>query len=119
MRTRCGYRLAVAAGLLHLAFWDRFVLERWTDASRNHRATPESVGEVLDLVNDALTPLLLLMPVEAATTQALEAAKAVDKLIAGLPRERVEVIRGEGRPRLIDRSLHREEHLQEIDAVLA
>jgi len=120
LRLPLGQHWTVAAGLLHLAFWDRFVLGRWTHAARIHRRTPQPLeDEAVDLINDALTPLLLATPVEVAATQAIEAACALDEFIAQLAAETVEAVRRQGRPRLIDRSLHRAEHLDEIEAVLS
>jgi len=120
LRLPLGEHWTLAAGLLHLAFWDRFVLERWTHAARTLRTTPQPLeDEAVDLINDALTPLLLVAPVEVAATQAIDAARALDGFIAQMPAETVEAIRGQGRPRLIDRSLHRREHLDEIEALLS
>jgi hypothetical protein len=51
-------------------------------------------------------------------SRASAAAAAVDELIASLP-EAVAAAVTQARPRLIDRSLHRDEHLDEIEATLA
>jgi len=120
LRLPLGQHWTVAAGLLHLAFWDRFVIERWRHAARIEATTPQPVEDhTLDLINDALTPLLLVVPVELAATDAQQAAEAVDELIDALSQDAVAAIRAEGRIRLIDRSIHRREHLDELNAAIS
>lgn len=114
-----GEHWTVAAGLLHLSFWDRFVAERWEHADATELITPAPFDALAeDRVNDTLTRLLLLVPDEEAIEQALEAASAVEERIAGLSADRVEAIEQEGRPRLVDRSIHRAEHLDEIETAI-
>lgn len=120
LRAPMGEHWTVAAGLLHLSFWDRFTLERWADAERAGLATPRVVDEfVEDLINDTLTPILLAGSVERVAKQVLEAAQAVDNYVGGLSEATLEQVGSEGRPRLIDRSIHRNEHVDEIEALLA
>ncbi|HUG49307.1 MAG TPA: DinB family protein [Candidatus Limnocylindria bacterium] len=120
LRLPLGEHWTVAAGLLHLSFWDRFTLERWADAQRMRLTTPRPLADFTeDQINDTLTPLLLAATGEQARRQVLESAQAVDEFIARLPAQTVELVRTEGRPRLLDRSIHRVEHLDEIEALLA
>jgi hypothetical protein len=120
LRLPMGEHWTIAAGLLHLSFWDRFTLEWWADAERRGLTTPGPVDEYTeDLINDTLTPLLLLGSLERVRAQVLGAAQAADDYIAGLPEATVELVGREGRPRLIDRSIHRREHLAEIEQLLA
>jgi len=119
LRRRMGEHWTIAASLVHLAYWDGFVAQRWTHANANSLATPAPFDSLLeDLVNDTLTPHLLRVPVEETVLPALEAALAVEQSISALSDERVEAVRREGRLRLIDRSIHRAEHLDEIEAAL-
>ncbi len=60
----------------------------------------------------------LCVPPEQAIGQALAAALAVEQLTAGLSTEHVTTMEREEGPRLVDRSIHRTEHLDEIEAVL-
>ncbi len=120
LRLPMGEHWTVAAGLYHLAFWDRFTLERWLDAERMELQIPRPVDDYAeDLINDTLTPLLLVGSVEQVTEHVVEAARAVDDYISRLPDAAVELVQNEGRPRLIDRSIHRLEHVDEIEALLA
>ena len=120
LRSPMGQHWTVAAGLLHLSFWDRFTLERWADAERASLTTPRVVDDfVEDLINDTLTPMLLAGSVEQARALVLEAAQAVDNYIVRLPESTVAEVGRQGRPRLIDRSIHRNEHVDEIETLLA
>lgn len=120
LRRPLGEHWTIAAGLLHLSFWDRFVLERWTHADAHGLATPAPFDALAeDRVNDTLTRLLLRVPPEEAIGQALEAALEVEQLIAGLSTDQVTAVERSERPRLVDRAIHRTEHLDEIEAVLA
>jgi len=119
LRRPLGEHWTIAAGLAHIASWDRFVFERWTHADANGLAMPVPFAPgAEDVVNGTLTPLLLRVPAEGAIELALETALAVEQLIAGLSTERVEAAEREGRLRMIDRSIHRTEHLDEIEAAL-
>ncbi len=114
-----GEQWTIAASFVHLTYWDSFVAQRWLHADANGLATPAPFDSLLeDLVNDTLTPLLLRVPGEESIGPALEAALAVERIIAGLSDERIEAVQREGRLRLIDRSIHRTEHLDEIEAAL-
>ena len=49
---------------------------------------------------------------------ATDAAATIDRLIEGLPKDAFDAIRGMNAPRVLDRSLHRKEHLDEIERAL-
>jgi hypothetical protein len=111
---------SVAALLLHLAFWDRLTAARWRDALARGEPTPAPIEDgLVDVLNDALVRLLAAVPDAQAGATALAAAREVEAVVAGLPAETVEAVRTEGRTRLVDRSLHRSEHLDEIAGTLA
>jgi hypothetical protein len=106
----------VATLLCHLAFWDRFVLQRWTSAVSAGKASPDPIdADITDLLNEALRPLLSEVPVERAGAVGMDAAAEVDRQIAQLDPTVRERLRIQGRTRLVDRSIHRLEHLAEID----
>ena len=109
-----------AALLLQLAFWDHLTAARWRDALARGQLTPVPFDdELTDILNDALLGLLAAVPDDRAGGVALAAAREVEGLIAELPSSALEAVRGEGRPRLVDRSLHRNEHLDEIERALS
>jgi hypothetical protein len=108
----------VAALLAHLAFWDYRVLvllQRWRKAG----VGPSPID--VDGVNDAMKPLCLALPGREAASLAVEAAEAVDAELESLPEELMAGIGAlvqQGKFRL-DRSIHRNEHLDQIEAALA
>ena len=107
------------AGLLaHLAFWDRFVLARWQRAL--HDGTPiSSLDDALpDLINAAAADQWRVLPARDAARHAVAAAEALDRAIAALPPAVVDETRRRDLPRLLDRSQHRREHLDEIEFAL-
>ena len=108
----------VAALLGHVAFWDRFHAARWRAALAAGQVVPGPMPEA-DLINDALFRLLWRLPARGAAEAALEAAAAANTTIASLSDASVEAARAAGMPRLLDRSLHRTEHLDAIEAALA
>lgn len=107
----------IAAILAHLAFWDYRVLEllvRWKKVGVGR--SPIDV----DAVNDAIKPLCLAIAGHEAVRIAVSAAEAVDSELECLPVELkpdIDALVNEGKLRL-DRSIHRNEHLDQIEALL-
>lgn len=101
----------VSAVLAHLAWWDRLALSRWEDLLRSG-TRPTWVDNA---VNDELLPQWLSVPPHDAVHEVLEAAEAVDRLIATVPEAVVEEVKRSGWERGARRSLHRNEHLDEIE----
>jgi hypothetical protein len=109
----------IGALLAHLAFWDRLVIERWTRAIADGDTIPVSLSDVLtDLINGASLAQWLVMPGPLAGREAIAAAEAVDAYVEGLEGARIDAAEAAGLGRLIDRSRHRLEHLDMIEAVL-
>ena len=102
-----------------MAFWDRFLAARWRAAlAVGPAAQPTYVPhELSDMLNDGLPPMWARLASDAgraAIDEALAAAEEVDRIIAGLPPESpTESVLTE-RPALIDRSIHRTEHLEAL-----
>jgi uncharacterized damage-inducible protein DinB len=107
----------------HMAFWDRFLTARWRAvlASGAGEQPTYLPHELADMLNDGLPPVWGAFSAasgSAAIEDTLAAAQAVDGIIAGLPVETpVEAILAE-RPALLDRSIHRLEHLSAIELAL-
>ncbi len=105
--------------LVHLAFWDRLVASRWRHAARSGRTTPLDIpDEAGDLINESAAAGWAAVAAERAPELALAAAREVDELVRALPDEVVEAVLDEGRPRLLDRSIHRSQHLDSIDRLI-
>jgi hypothetical protein len=108
-----GWTIAVVLG--HLAFWDerrRLMLKEWKQ--KGVSATPY----IVDIVNDAMIPLLLLIPPRKAAELAVLTAEALDKEIESLPSEMTTAIEAIKEFNALNRAQHRNMHLDEIDAFL-
>jgi hypothetical protein len=106
----------------HLAFWDRFLAARWrlALASGPGRQPTMLPDELAGLLNESLSPAWAATSTRAgeAVAEALAAAELVDGVIEGLPPETpVAAILAE-RPALLDRSIHRSLHLDQIERAL-
>ncbi len=108
----------VSVALAHLAFWDRWQVARWRDAEARGLANPGDLPEVTQFVNASLEVPLAAIPGERAAAMAVTAADEVDALVAGLPDASIEAVSAGARGRLVDRSLHRREHLDQIERAL-
>lgn len=102
--------------LAHMAFWDRFVRERWEHAHRTHRIAPVAIDLGLaDLVNDASVPGWALIPPRDAARMALAAASETNATIAALGDDAVDAVDAAGWDSLLDRSIHRDEHIAALE----
>ncbi len=109
----------IGALLAHLAFWDRLVVERWTEAIADGATIPVSLSDGLaDLINGASLAQWTAMPGPLAAREAVAAAEAVDACVEGLEEARAVAAQAAGLGGLIDRSRHRVEHLDAIEAAL-
>lgn len=114
LRTPVGEHWTVAILLVHLAFWDRrvlFVLEK-TQQDGKLFAHQSDI-----YVNDYALPLLAAITPQEAIRLAIEAGEELDKRLEDFPADLLEAVRAYN-PRWVDRSLHRNEHLDEADAAL-
>jgi len=110
----------IAALFAHLAYWDRLVEARWKAAETAGTATPIGLDdELVDLINDAAVPAWRIVDPRRVGALVGTAAEDLDGLIAALPAASVDGVLAEGRPRLLDRSRHRELHLATIEARLS
>jgi len=105
-----------AALFAHMAFWDRSVLERWRLAAERGDRTPmPEDNAVMDRINDASLRQWLAIPARIAVEKFIAAAAESEELISRLDDTIVSEVVVEGRERLVDRSLHRGEHLRTIE----
>ena len=109
-----GWTVAVALG--HLAFWDRqrlCLLRRW--AAEDFR-TGAYDGDVF---NDAMQPLLELIPPGQLAAAALRAAEAVDTLLLELSDDVIAASLARPDAPQLDRGAHRKHHLDQVEKVLS
>jgi hypothetical protein len=109
----------VSALFAHIAFWDRFVRVRWERAAADGRRTPTPVDDALGLkdeINDASLMAWLATPGRAAIEGCVTSASAIDDLVAGVPSDVIAELVTAGQERLVDRSLHRGDHLRSLES---
>lgn len=105
----------VAEALAHIAFWDRqrlCLMRRW---AAGESCTGDYAGDVF---NDAMLPLLELIPPALAAAVAVEAAEEIDTLLLELPDEVIAAALARPDKPNLDRGSHRAHHLDQIEAAL-
>lgn len=109
-----GEHWTVAIALVHLAFWDRRVLAIVEQLERAGQIDAPAI----DLsVNDLSLPIWAAVPPRAALRLALQSADELDRRLAALAEPLLDTLAA-GNLRWVDRSLHRNSHLDEIEEVL-
>jgi hypothetical protein len=104
----------VAIALAHLAFWDRRVIYLLDMTERDGKLSPP---EIDILVNDISLPFWAAIPPREAARIATETSEALDKRLESYPPALLEEIHAYNK-RWVIRALHRDEHLDEVDAAL-
>jgi hypothetical protein len=105
-----------AALFAHVAFWDRFTHARWLHAREPGGGLPDSIDDAaMELVNQAALPEWAVIPPRTAVAECLAAAQAIDDFIDSLEPDAVAQVLLAGRERLVDRSIHRGEHVDTIE----
>jgi hypothetical protein len=103
-------------GLLgHLAFYDQravVLLSKWKKDGIS--PSPNDV----DIINDAMRPLLNAVAPRDMKRLALEAAEAIDAAIDALEPGFLSRIEAEGKPVRLNRAAHREHHMEQIEKAL-
>ncbi len=109
----------VAVALAHVAFWDRYLAARWKHAVREGLAAPEGLPDfVSDFINQAAVDDWRVCPPREAARQALTAAEAIERQIAALDPAKPAAALASARPSLVDRTLHWQEHIDQIERAL-
>jgi hypothetical protein len=109
----------ISTCLCHLAFWDHrvlFLLNEWerTGQLERSRFSSQSVSSI----NQAVNAISQAVPGAAAAKLALDAALAVDSLLASISDEMIGQLVSAGFGRYLKHSLHRREHLHKIKEAL-
>ena len=114
MQTKVGEHWTVAITLAHLAFWDRRVLHILNRTERDGKLVDLEIDIV---VNDLSLPLWAVIPPRDAARVCIEAAEALDERLQEFPRQLLEELYNHNK-RWVVRALHRNEHLDDVDAGL-
>ena len=105
----------VSALLAHLAYWDQrmiVLLQRW----KEHGVDLSPVDP--DAVNDAIKPLCLALPSQAAVELCLSSAKVADAELEAISDGLLAEIQASPNIFRFNRALHRTDHLDEIERLL-
>ncbi len=111
---KMGTDWTVAIALAHLAFWDRRVQLVLDGTERDGKLLAVEINVI---VNDVLLPIWAAIPVREAARLAIETAQALDQRLETFPPALLEQVNAHN-PRWVQRSLHRNEHLDEMDRAL-
>ena len=109
-----GNNWSVSIILAHLAFWDQRVIHVIETAKKN-RALNAPLFD--DQLNDILAPILRAIPPAEATRMAVKIAEALDKSLEECPTELIDQMMMVN-SRLLERSIHRNDHLAEIESII-
>ncbi len=108
-----GWTLGVV--FAHIAFWDQrtlVLLRGW----QKHGVATSPVD--IDVVNEALTPLLAAIPPRDAVKIGLATADALCREIERLSDELVTAIETQGDKRRLHRHVHWQMHIEQIDKIM-
>ncbi len=112
-----GEHWTVGIALAHIQYWDgRAVgaIEAW----RRHGLPLTLWTDGEGVINDVRLPVWREVPPREAMEQAIRTAEALDRIVEDLSPEEAEAVAAQ-RYRVLDRSMHRSEHLDEIEAALS
>jgi hypothetical protein len=112
--TPVGEYWTVAICLAHMVFWDRRVMYVMEMTRKDGKLFVPKLDIV---INDLSLPLWAAIPPRAAAHLAVKTADECDKQLEAYPQDLLGLM-FEHNKRLVMRSLHRGEHLNEIDAAL-
>ena len=114
MQTKVGEHWTVSIALAHLAWWDRRVMYVLDMTARDGKLF---VPEIDIFVNDLSLPLWAVIPPRDAARICIETSAMLDKQLEEYSPELLEEIFNYNK-RWVIRALHRNEHLDEVDAAL-
>ncbi len=103
----------------HIAFWDGYYAARWEARIGGDVEAHRALGPLVDSINAAGWPIWSALALADAAALATAAANRIDALVAGLSPELIAEVEAQGRHRLLERALHRNEHLDELEEHLS
>jgi hypothetical protein len=114
MQQRVGEHWTVGIAFAHLAFWDGRVIATLDASEKAGELKPPSIDII---VNDISLDLWGAIPPREATRIAIETAEKLDQRLAALSDDWLEQVKAFN-IRYVERSRHRNEHLDEVEAAL-
>ena len=114
MQTRVGEHWTVSIALAHIAWWERRVMYV---LDMNTKEGKLVIPNIDIIVNDISLPFWAAVPAREVAHIAIETSENVDKQLEVYPQDLLEEIYNQNK-RFVIRALHRNEHLDEVDAAL-
>jgi hypothetical protein len=114
LRKPIGKQWTVSSTFAHLAFWDLRVMHVLEETKREGKLVAPEIDVA---VNDILNPLFLAIQPRLAAQLAYQTAEALDGMLEDFPKNLLERLRAR-EERWVIRALHREGHLDAIEAAL-
>jgi hypothetical protein len=114
MQTKVGEHWTVSIALAHLAWWDRRVMYVLNMTEKDNKLF---IPEIDVFVNDLSLPLWAVIPPRDAARICIETSEMLDKQLEEYSPGLLEEIFNYNK-RWVIRALHRNEHLNEVDAAL-
>ena len=111
-----GVDWTIAIALAHLAFWDQrslFLLKKWKNIGIVEATTID-----IDVTNDSLLSTWRALSPRVAAKLAVSSAEAIDRELEETSSDLIAKIEGLGEKFRLYRSIHRKQHLDEIEEVL-
>lgn len=108
---------SIAGAFAHVAFWDRAVIARW-DHWRQAGEFPQDDETWQEVVNAAASAQWQALPPRWSALDAVSAAGIVDDFLTALTEDEVTAAHRAGFDYLLDRSTHRNAHLDDIERSL-
>lgn len=109
----------VATAIAHIGVWDSLTAARWREARSAGRTVPDALPPwIVDFVNAGTLPLLATLSIGTALEFAERGASELTDALNGVDDVGLLEAYRLGRSNLVDRSKHRAEHLDAIEAAL-
>lgn len=113
MATPVGQHWTISTALVHLAFWDRRVLNLVETIKQGLEMPPSDI----EVVNDISLPLWLAVPPQDAVRLFIQSAETLDRELENLDPQKLETLNNI-EPRWVNRWMHRNDHIQDIENAL-
>ena len=114
LQTRVGEHWTVSIALAHIAWWERRVMYVLDMTTKEGKLVIPNIDTI---VNDISLPFWAAIPAREVAHIAIETSENVDKQLEVYPQNLLEEIYNQNK-RFVIRALHRNEHLDEVDAAL-
>ncbi len=114
LRRSLGGGWTVGFALVHIAFWDARQVAALQRVAAGEDFPSEDIA-----TNATLAAIASTFDLATVGQAAVEAAQALDTIVASLSDQQITALRTTGKSYAIDRAAHREEHMHQIEDAIA